>query len=135
MSAPAVATALDLGAIRQAIVDGVAVALPALNGYTYPDPQVEYPALVLPTFDDIVLHASVGCYGVIIVWTFELLVGKGEVESAVIALEKIAFDLANVLEAIDSAPWAQLIVHRISNVRDREQAGALSADLVVELHA
>lgn len=131
------AEVLDVAAIRAAITTELAAAMPGLNVYAYPDPQVEYPAFTLPEFEGLVFHASLGCHGVAFAWTAELLVAGAEVVSALEQLEQLVPLVALALEnmPVDGAPFAQLNVARADNVRKRGEQGAYSADLVLEVHA
>jgi hypothetical protein len=125
-------TSIDFAAVRAFIADQLGVA--GVHVYAYPDPQVEYPALVLPMFDAVALHASV-LGGEVVTWRAELMVNAPEVEQGVAALEQLVLTVAYALEALDGAPYAQLVVRTVDNVRVREGAGAISADVLVELHA
>jgi hypothetical protein len=123
---------LDFAAVRAFIADQLGVA--GLNVYAYPDPQVEYPALVLPVFGSVLLHASV-LGGEVVTWNAELWVADPEPETGVAAIEQLVLTVAYALENLTGAPYAQLVVRSIGNVRTREAQGAMSADLVLDLHA
>lgn len=124
---------LDFAAVRAYIAEQLDVA--GVNVYAYPDPQVEYPALVLPMFDLVRLHASL-FGGDIVTWRGEVMVASPEPETGVAALEQLVLTIAYALESLpaDGAPYAQLVCHEVYNVRVREGAGAISADLQFELH-
>jgi hypothetical protein len=123
---------LDFAAVRAFIAAQLAVA--GLNVYAYPDPQVEYPALILPMFGSVLLHASVWG-GEVVTWHGELWVADPEPETGVAALEQLVLTVAYALENLAGAPYARLVVRTIDNVRSRETQGAISADLVLDLHA
>jgi hypothetical protein len=124
---------LDFAAVRAFIRDQLGVV--GLNVYAYPDPQVEYPALILPMFGSVALHASV-YGGEVVTWHAELWVADPEPETGVAALEQLVLTVAYALENLPNpAPYAQLVVRSVDNVRNRETQGAISADLVLDLHA
>lgn len=123
---------LDFAAVRAFIRDQLGVV--GLNVYAYPDPQVEYPALILPMFGAVALHASV-YGGEVVTWHAELFVADPEPETGVAALEQLVLTVAYALESLSGAPYAQLVVRTVENVRAREPQGAISADLVLDLHA
>lgn len=123
---------LDFAAVRAFIRDQLGIV--GLNVYAYPDPQVEYPALILPMFGAVALHASV-YGGEVVTWHAELFVADPEPETGVAALEQLVLTVAYALESLSGAPYAQLVVRTVENVRAREPQGAISADLVLDLHA
>jgi hypothetical protein len=123
---------VDFAAVRAFIGEQLGVV--GLNVYAYPDPQVEYPALVLPMFGAVALHASV-LGGEVVTWHAELLVADPEPTTGVAALEQLVLTVAYALENLDGGPYAQLVVRTIENVRVREPQGAISADLLLDLHA
>lgn len=126
-------TTLDFAAVRAYIAEQLAVA--GVNVYGYPDPQVEYPALVLPMFDLVQLHATLWG-GEVVTWRAEVMVSNPEPETGVAALEQLVLTIAYALESLPGpAPYASLAVRTVEHVRVREGAGAISADLVLDLHA
>ena len=130
---------VDLAAIRKSLGEQVAAALPGVNVYAWPEPQPEYPAVVLNPLDAIEYHVSWCVEGVALTWVAEVLVANPDQESATRNLEALlSGDITNVVLAIESATapsgeWSSLAVSEARNFRRLESLDGFGCELVINV--
>ena len=131
---------VDLAAIRKALSDHLNASLPAVNVYAYPEPQPEYPSVLLNEVEAITYHVAHCVEGVALDWLVEVLVANPDQESATRNLEALlSGDTTNVVLAIESAQppageWSNLAVGEARNFRRLESLDGFGCELVITVH-
>jgi hypothetical protein len=130
----------DLGAIRKALGEQLNAALPAVNVYAYPEPQPEYPAVVLGELDGITYHVAHCREGIALEWLVDVLVANPDQESATRNLEALlSGDVTNVAVVLEATTppndeWSNLVVTEARNFRRLESLDGFGCELVVLVH-
>jgi hypothetical protein len=123
---------MDLGAVRRAISNYVSAQLPDLNCYPFPDPQPEYPALVLDSLDFVTFHAT-NAGGDVVQFTALLVVALPDVITATEQLESL-LPVGLLIEQATDPSFVNIVSSQASNVRATDQGQALACDLTVTVH-
>lgn len=124
---------MDLAAVRRALCAYVGGQLDDLNVYPFPDPQPEYPALILDSVDFVTFHQTTGGDGTLVEITALLLVALPDVITATEQLESL-FGVGLLIEQATDPSFVNVVSTQIRNVRATDQGQALAADLAVTVH-
>jgi hypothetical protein len=131
---------VDLAAIRKTLGEQLTASLPAVNVYAYPEPQPEYPSVVVNEVETITYHVAHCVEGVALEWVVDVFVANPDQESATRNLESLlSGDTTNVVLALESATptsgeWSQLVVHEARNFRRVDTLDGFGCELIITVH-